>query len=143
MADATELAGPGSAGAELFGEVLPLAQKYAQLLTTVGVERGVVGPAEAERIWDRHLLNCAVVARLIPSRASLVDLGSGAGLPGIGLAMLLPGAKVALVEALARRVDFLVECLPQLRPLNFQVVRALAEHPSDALSPNAACPRAV
>ena len=66
MAETVEHSAPGSAGAELFGEQLPHAQKYAQLLTGAGVERGVVGPAEAERIWDRHLLNCAVVARLIP-----------------------------------------------------------------------------
>jgi 16S rRNA (guanine527-N7)-methyltransferase len=143
MTDATELAGPGSAGAELFGEELPLAQKYAQLLTTAGVERGVVGPAEAERIWDRHLLNCAVVARLIPSRASLVDLGSGAGLPGIVLAMLLPGAKVALVEALARRVDFLVECVAQLGLTNVQVVRGRAEDLAGELVADVVCSRAV
>ncbi|MGO8957367.1 MAG: 16S rRNA (guanine(527)-N(7))-methyltransferase RsmG [Streptosporangiaceae bacterium] len=143
MADATEQSAPGSAGVELFGDVLPLAQKYAQLLTGAGVERGIVGPAEAERIWDRHLLNCGVVARLIPSRCSLVDLGSGAGLPGIVLAMLLPGAKVTLLEALARRVAFLEECVAELGLANAEVVRGRAEDLAGQFAADVVCSRAV
>ncbi len=143
MAETVEHSAPGSAGAELFGEQLPLAQKYAQLLTGAGVERGVVGPAEAERIWDRHLLNCAVVARLIPSRGTLVDLGSGAGLPGIVLAMLLPGAKVTLLEALARRVAFLEECVAELGLANAQVVRGRAEDLAGEIAADVVCSRAV
>ena len=143
MADAAEQSAPGSAGAELFGELLPVAQKYAQLLTAVGVERGIVGPAEAERIWDRHLLNCAVVARLIPSRCSLVDLGSGAGLPGIVLAILLPGAKVTLLEAMARRVGFLEECVAELGLVNTQVVRGRAEDLAGQLAADVVASRAV
>ncbi len=143
MADAAEKSGPGLAGAELFGEVLPVAQSYADLLTGAGVARGVVGPAEAERIWERHLLNCAVVARLIPARCSLVDLGSGAGLPGIVLAMLLPGAKVTLLEALARRVAFLEECVAELGLPNVQVVRGRAEDLAGELAVDVVCSRAV
>jgi 16S rRNA (guanine527-N7)-methyltransferase len=143
MADAMGQSAPGEAGAELFGEALPLAQKYSQLLTGAGVERGVVGPAETERIWDRHLLNCAVIARLIPSRSSLVDLGSGAGLPGIVLAMLLPGATVTLLEALARRVAFLEECVAELGLANVQVVRGRAEDLAGQLAADVVCSRAV
>jgi 16S rRNA (guanine527-N7)-methyltransferase len=143
MADAMEQSAPGGAGAELFGETLPIAQKYAQLLTGAGVERGVVGPAEAERIWDRHLLNCAVIARLIPARSSLVDLGSGAGLPGLVLAMLLPAAKVTLLEALARRVAFLEECVAELGLANVQVVRGRAEDLAGHLAADVVCSRAV
>jgi 16S rRNA (guanine527-N7)-methyltransferase len=113
--------------AEMFGSSLPQAQKYAELLTGSGVERGVVGPAEAERIWDRHLLNCGVVARLIPVKASVLDLGSGAGLPGIVLAILLPGVRLTLLEPLARRVDFLTECVAELGLTNAEVVRGRAE----------------
>ena len=113
--------------AEMFGGSLPQAQKYAELLTGIGVERGVVGPAEADRIWDRHLLNCGVVARLIAAKASVLDLGSGAGLPGVVLAILLPGARLTLLEPLARRVDFLNECVAELGLRNTDVVRGRAE----------------
>lgn len=116
-----------AAAAQLFGSSLPLAQKYAQLLVGAGVERGVVGPAEAERIWDRHLLNCGAIARLIPAKCTLVDLGSGAGLPGIVLAMLLPGARVTLLEPLGRRAEFLRECVAELGLANTQVLRGRAE----------------
>ncbi len=143
MADTAEQPAPGLAGAELFGEALPIGQKYAQLLTGAGVERGVVGPAEAERVWDRHLLNCAVIARLIPSKSSVVDLGSGAGLPGIVLAMLLPAAKVTLLEALARRVAFLEECVAELGLANVEVVRGRAEDLAGHLAADVVCSRAV
>jgi 16S rRNA (guanine527-N7)-methyltransferase len=120
-------AGLAAAAAEMFGASLPVAQRYAELLTGDGVERGVVGPAEADRIWDRHLLNCGAIARLIPAKCTLVDLGSGAGLPGIVLAMLLPGARVTLLEPLARRAEFLRECVAELGLANTQVLRGRAE----------------
>jgi 16S rRNA (guanine527-N7)-methyltransferase len=113
--------------AEMFGSSLPQADKYAALLTGVGVERGVVGPAEADKVWDRHLLNCAAVARLVPAKSAVVDLGSGAGLPGIVLAILLPNIKMTLLEPLARRVDFLEECVAALGLTNVQVMRGRAE----------------
>lgn len=120
-------AGIAAAAAEMFGASLPAAQRYAELLTGDGVERGIVGPAEAERIWDRHLLNCGAIARLIPAKSMLVDLGSGAGLPGIVLAILLPGARVSLLEPLARRAEFLRECVADLGLANTQVLRGRAE----------------
>ena len=107
--------------------MLPVAQAYAELLAGPGVERGLIGPGETGRIWERHLLNCAVVAELIPASGLLVDLGSGAGLPGIVLAMLLPGVEVVLLEPMARRTIFLQECIEQLSLPNAQVRRARAE----------------
>jgi 16S rRNA (guanine527-N7)-methyltransferase len=129
--------------AGMFGDALPRAEKYAALLTGIGVDRGVVGPAEADRIWDRHLLNCGAVARLIPARASVVDLGSGAGLPGIVLSILLPGIKMTLLEPLARRVDFLDECVAALELTNVNVVRGRAEEYAGRLMADVVTSRAV
>jgi 16S rRNA (guanine527-N7)-methyltransferase len=144
MPDEDDLA-LSSAGlaADMFGDVLPQAEKYAALLTGSGVERGVVGPAEADKIWDRHLLNCGVLARLIPAKCSLVDLGSGAGLPGIVLAILMPGVKVTLLEPLARRVDFLEECVAALGLTNTQVVRGRAEDLDGRMLADVVASRAV
>jgi 16S rRNA (guanine527-N7)-methyltransferase len=127
----------------MFGAALPLAEKYAALLTGSGVQRGVVGPAEADRIWDRHLLNCGVLARLIPAKAAVTDLGSGAGLPGVVLAMLVPGAKLTLLEPLARRVEFLEECTEALGLGNVHVVRGRAEDLAGRLQADVVVSRAV
>lgn len=129
--------------AAMFGDELPRARKYADLLTGAGVERGIVGPAEAERIWDRHLLNCGAVARLIPASSSVVDLGSGAGLPGIVLALLLPGATITLLEPMARRVDFLSECVAELKLANTTVLRGRAEDMAGQISADVVTARAV
>ncbi|WP_329111599.1 16S rRNA (guanine(527)-N(7))-methyltransferase RsmG [Micromonospora sp. NBC_01699] len=98
----------------LFGDRLDLATAYAELLATDGVLRGLIGPREAPRIWARHLLNCAAVAELIPTGASVLDVGSGAGLPGIVLAIARPDLSVVLVEPLARRTAFLTEAVTAL-----------------------------
>jgi 16S rRNA (guanine527-N7)-methyltransferase len=111
----------------VFGERLPLAERYAELLMTDGVVRGLIGPREAPRIWERHLLNCAVVADLIPSGASVVDVGSGAGLPGMVLAVVRPDLAVTLIEPLARRTAFLTEAVAALGLDRTTVVRARAE----------------
>ncbi|WP_240742354.1 16S rRNA (guanine(527)-N(7))-methyltransferase RsmG [Micromonospora zingiberis] len=102
------------AARRLFGDRLDLAAAYAELLATDGVVRGLIGPREAPRIWDRHLLNCAVVGELIPSGASLIDVGSGAGLPGLVLAIARPDLQVTLLEPLARRTAFLDEAVDAL-----------------------------
>ena len=111
----------------VFGDALGTARRYAELLATDGVTRGLIGPRETERLWDRHLLNCAVVAELLPERGSLVDIGSGAGLPGLVLAMLRPSLEVTLLEPLLRRSVFLEECVAQLGLANATVLRARAE----------------
>ncbi|HET8660052.1 MAG TPA: 16S rRNA (guanine(527)-N(7))-methyltransferase RsmG [Micromonosporaceae bacterium] len=112
----------------LFGDRLPTACRYADLLATEGVLRGLVGPREACRIWERHLLNCAVVGELVPYGASVVDVGSGAGLPGIVLAVARPDLAVTLVEPLARRTAFLTEAVAVLGlGAEVTVVRSRAE----------------
>jgi 16S rRNA (guanine527-N7)-methyltransferase len=93
---------------------MPLASRYAELLTSAGVERGLLGPREASRVWERHLLNCAVIGELLPRAARVVDVGSGAGLPGIPLACARPDLRIDLVEPLARRVTFLEEAVAAL-----------------------------
>lgn len=115
--------------ASVFGGALDQACRYTDLLATEGVTRGLIGPRETERLWDRHLLNCAVVAELLPEQADgqLVDIGSGAGLPGIVLAMLRPSLQVVLLEPLLRRSVFLEECVGELGLANATVVRARAE----------------
>lgn len=118
---------PASA-AVVFGERLDLARRYAAHLVGSGVEWGLLGPREAPRIWERHLLNCAVVAELLPDGARTVDLGSGAGLPGIPLVLTRPDLSVVLVEPLARRVDWLRRVVEDLE-LPVQVVRGRAEEP--------------
>jgi 16S rRNA (guanine527-N7)-methyltransferase len=117
---------PPPAAAVLFGERLDLARRYAAHLVGSGVERGLLGPREAPRVWERHVLNCAVVAELVPDGARLVDVGSGAGLPGIPLALARPDISVVLVEPLARRVDWLREVVEDLH-LPVRVERGRAE----------------
>jgi 16S rRNA (guanine527-N7)-methyltransferase len=98
----------------LFGDRLPLARRFAEHLATSGVERGLIGPREVPRVWERHVLNCAVVGELLPVGARVVDVGSGAGLPGIPLALARPDAHIVLVEPLARRVEWLREVIADL-----------------------------
>lgn len=110
-----------------FGDHLPLAVAFARILLADGVERGLIGPRESGRIWDRHLLNCAVVAELIPQGARVIDVGSGAGLPGIVLAIARRDLSVVLIEPLARRAAFLSEAVSALALDEVAVVRARAE----------------
>jgi len=114
--------------ARVFGDRLALAQDYARLLVTDGVVRGLIGPREAPRIWERHLINCAVMSEIIPNGSSVVDVGSGAGLPGIVLAVARPDLRITLVEPLARRTAFLSEAVTTLGlEATVQVVRGRAE----------------
>lgn len=109
------------------GEAMSQVQAYAEILAGPGVVRGLLGPREVPRIWDRHLLNCAVVAEAVPPRASLVDIGSGAGLPGLVLAIVRPDLQVTLLEPLLRRTTFLSECVELLKLQNVEVLRGRAE----------------
>ena len=116
---------PGEAAA-VFGERIGLARRYADLLVGPGVQRGLVGPREVDRIWERHILNSAVVEELIEPGARVVDIGSGAGLPGLALAIARPDLHVTLVEPMLRRTDFLEEAVTELG-LEIAVIRGRAE----------------
>jgi 16S rRNA (guanine527-N7)-methyltransferase len=117
-----------TAARTVFGNRYPIAQRYAQLLAESGVDRGLIGPREADRLWDRHLLNSAVVGELVPRDCRVLDVGSGAGLPGIPLALTRPDVKVALLEPMARRVAWLQEVVDEL-DLAVSVHRGRAEDP--------------
>jgi 16S rRNA (guanine527-N7)-methyltransferase len=112
----------------LVGRYFPERQEeiraFAQFLTTAGIERGLIGPREGERIWERHIFNCLPVTQLLPQNASLFDIGSGAGLPGIVIALARPDLKVTLIEPLERRVEFLKEAT---EGLGIEVIRARAQ----------------
>jgi 16S rRNA (guanine527-N7)-methyltransferase len=145
---AEQTAGPGAPPAPavargIFGDLLPLAEEYAGLLAGPGVERGLIGPHEISRLWERHLLNSAVIADLIPRPSTIVDLGSGAGLPGIVLAMLLGDCEVTLLEPMLRRTVFLTECVTSLGLANARVLRGRAEEFAGKLDADVVTARAV
>jgi 16S rRNA (guanine527-N7)-methyltransferase len=102
---------------------------YAEFLTTAGIERGLIGPREGERIWERHIFNCLPVTQLLPQGASLFDIGSGAGLPGIVIALARPDLKVTLIEPLERRVEFLNEAVAAIAEggVEIEVIRGRAQ----------------
>ena len=143
-ADSAEAAPPPPPEAErVFGAALPLATRFAGLLATDGVERGLLGPREVPRLWERHLLNCAVVVELIPADAEVVDVGSGAGLPGLIIAMLRPSVPMILLEPMLRRTVFLEECVAALGLDNVTVHRSRAEDAAGTLHADVATSRAV
>ena len=113
------------------------------MLAGPGVTRGLLGPQEVPRLWSRHVLNCAAVADLVPAQATLIDLGSGAGLPGIVLALLLPDVQVTLLERMERRTIFLDECIRELGLRNARVCRATAEELAGKLEADVVTARAV
>jgi len=122
---------PPPAGAvAVFRDALPLAERYVARLAGDGVTRGLIGPREVSRLWERHVLNSAAVAEAVPSGARVVDVGSGAGLPGIPLALARRDVALTLVEPMARRVEFLEEAVHDLatdgRP-PWRVIRGRAE----------------
>lgn len=109
-------------------ERLSLAERYAAWLADAGVVRGLIGPREVPRLWERHILNCAVVNEALPESAfTMCDIGSGAGLPGLVLAILRPDAAITLVEPLLRRTDFLSEVAGDLGLANVTVYRGRAD----------------
>jgi len=104
-----------------------MAQQYADLLACDATVRGLIGPREVERLWDRHLINCALVTDLVAHGASVCDLGSGAGLPGLVMAIRRPDLALTLVEPLLRRTTFLDQTVADLGLTNVTVVRARAD----------------
>ena len=121
--------------AELFGPVrIELARQFTANLASFGEERGLIGPLELERLWTRHIINCALPAGLVQAGGRVIDVGSGAGLPGIVLAIARPDAEFQLVEPMERRVVWLEEQVAELGLENVQVLRARAEDAPDGMA---------
>lgn len=118
---------PDAARRVFASERLPLAEAYVVSLAGDGVVRGLIGPREAPRLWERHVLNCAVLGDAIPSGVAVCDIGSGAGLPGVVLAIARPDLTVTLVEPLLRRTTYLEQVVDELGLANVEVLRARAE----------------
>ncbi len=108
-------------------EQLPQLEQYAGWLAGPAIERGLMGPGEVDRIWSRHLVNCALLEPLLPASGTICDLGSGAGLPGVVLAIARPDLSIVLLEPLLRRAAFLQEVVDGLALKNVTVVRDRAE----------------
>jgi 16S rRNA (guanine527-N7)-methyltransferase len=126
---AVEIPAAPATAAVVFGDALGDAVRFVHRLATDGVTRGLIGPREVPRLWERHVLNSAAVAEAVPEGARVVDVGSGAGLPGIPLGLARPDLELVLVEPMARRVEFLEEAVAELgRP--WRVVRGRAEERS-------------
>lgn len=134
---------PPAVALDYFGDRIGAMQRYAELLAGPGTERGLIGPREVSRLWERHLLNCAVVQDAMPVRATVIDVGSGAGLPGVVLAIVRPDLAVTLVEPLLRRVTYLSEVVGELGLVNAEVVRARAEELHGSFRADRATARAV
>jgi 16S rRNA (guanine527-N7)-methyltransferase len=116
------------AAREVYGDQLPAINRYVDILTSTAVEWGLLGPREADRMWDRHILNCAALSSLIATDSRVADVGSGAGLPGIPLALLRPDLRVTLIEPLLRRSTFLGQTVQDLGVGDrVQVIRSRAE----------------
>ncbi len=126
-----------------FGGAWPAVQGFAALLRRHGVIRGLLGPNESGRLWERHLLNSAAGVALLPESGTLVDLGSGAGLPGVVLAAMRPAARVVLLEPMERRTDWLNFVVAELGLNNADVVRGRAEDVAGSLVADAVTARAV
>lgn len=115
-----------TAATQVFGDRVEKAEGYVELLREHGVERGLIGPREVDRLWERHVLNSAVIGERIPEGARVVDVGSGAGLPGVPLAISRPDLDIVLLEPMARRVDWLTEVAEKL-DLSITILRGRAE----------------
>ncbi|MBA3741685.1 16S rRNA (guanine(527)-N(7))-methyltransferase RsmG [Sporichthya sp.] len=122
---------PPESARELFGERLSMAVAYADLLAGDGVVRGLIGPREVPRLWDRHLLNCGVIAAELAPGDRVADVGSGAGLPGLVVAILRPDVSVTLIEPMLRRTTFLAEAVEALGLTSVTVRRDRAEDVRD------------
>jgi 16S rRNA (guanine527-N7)-methyltransferase len=132
---AAELPAPPEQAATVFGDRIADAVRYAELLADAGVRRGLIGPREVPRLWERHLLNCAVLSEVIDREVTVCDVGSGAGLPGIPLALARPDLRITLLEPLLRRTVFLEEAVRLLDLPNVAVVRGRAEEVLGKLPP--------
>lgn len=134
IVDATEV---------LYGGQVDVVERFVEHLVTTGIEWGLLGPREVPRMWDRHVLNCAVVQELLPKGALVADVGSGAGLPGIALAIARPDVQFILIEPLERRVDWLNMVIEDLNLENVDVIRGRSEQVFDTVDVDIVTARAV
>lgn len=128
---------------EFFGPAYPAVEQFARMLAAEGVTRGLIGPREVPRLWERHLVNSATVAQYLPPEGVVVDVGSGAGLPGVVLAAMRPDLRVVLLEPMERRTVWLQEVVDTLGLPAIEVVRARADEVHGALTADAVTARAV
>ena len=135
MTEAAELPPVPEQAREVFGDRFADAVRYAELLAEAGVQRGLIGPREVPRLWERHLLNCAVLSEVVPEGVTVCDVGSGAGLPGIPLALVREDLKITLLEPLLRRTNFLAEVVELLGLDHVTVVRGRAEEVMGKIPP--------
>jgi 16S rRNA (guanine527-N7)-methyltransferase len=135
VTEAAELPPAPEQAREVFGDRFEDAVRYAELLADAGVQRGLIGPREVPRLWERHLLNCAVLSEVVPDGVTVCDVGSGAGLPGIPLALVREDIKITLLEPLLRRTTFLTEVVELLGLDHVTVVRGRAEEVMGTLQP--------
>ena len=126
-----------------FGDAWPAVAGFARLLREHGELRGLIGPKEQSKLWERHILNSAAVVQHLPASGTVVDVGSGAGLPGIVVAAMLPKVEVTLLEPMERRTQWLSEVLEELALTNARVLRGRAEDFDGALEADAVTARAV
>lgn len=127
----------------LFGERLPLAERYVEHLCGTGIEHGLLGPREVPRMWSRHVLNCAVLGPELPAGGTVADVGSGAGLPGIALALARPDVDFQLIEPMERRVQWMDTVVKDLGLDNVELIRARAEEVTDEVMADVVTARAV
>jgi len=135
VTEAVELPPAPEQAREVFGDRFADAVRYAELLAEAGVQRGLIGPREVPRLWERHLLNCAVLSEVVPEGVTVCDVGSGAGLPGIPLALVREDLKITLLEPLLRRTNFLAEVVELLGLDHVTVVRGRAEEVMGKIPP--------
>ncbi|WP_328480920.1 16S rRNA (guanine(527)-N(7))-methyltransferase RsmG [Streptomyces sp. NBC_00377] len=135
MTEAAELPPAPEVAREVFGDRFGDAVRYAELLAEAGVQRGLIGPREVPRLWERHLLNCAVLSEVVPEGVTVCDVGSGAGLPGIPLALVREDLKITLLEPLLRRTNFLTEVVELLGLDHVTVARGRAEEVMGTMPP--------
>jgi 16S rRNA (guanine527-N7)-methyltransferase len=142
--DGERVAPPAPASAaQVFGERLALAERFTAILTDSGVSHGLIGPREVPRLWERHVLNCAVIHSAIATGQMVIDVGSGAGLPGLALAIARPDLELHLVEPMLRRTNWLSMAVAELGLTNVMVHRGRAEEFRGALSAPVVTARAV
>lgn len=139
----TELPAAPAVAVDLLGSRLGVMERYGHILATRGVDHGLVGPRELPRLWERHIVNCLLLSELIPADTRVIDVGSGAGLPGLVLAVARPDLRVELVEPLERRVRWLEASVAELQLESVRVHRGKAESFRGSLSADIVTARAV